>query len=357
MKKILLIIIIIFLTGCYNYTEINDLAFISSIGIDYNKTNEKFIVTYEILNDNSTGEGKINKSYTISAEGKNITDAFNNTSLKVNNKPYFYHLKIIAIDETISKKHMKDVVDYILRNPDVKNEFFLILIKNAKAKDILDKSDEVDPDIGNKIYRMIKSNEDQNNISIDQNFEATTRFFANNLSNALLNTFTLNDKDEIIELGLSAFKEYEYVKTLTNEESALFNLIVKGKASLTLNKKEDDKIISVNIYSGKGKIEIKDSEVIYNIDALGEIKVNTTNINLKDEKAYHNLNDEFKKILNEKLLKFIEVLKNDNLDILEVNNLYYEKTRKEMNIFKSFDFKLNTNIKIDKKGLIFNFEN
>lgn len=357
MKKILLIVIIVLLTGCYNYTEINDLAFISSIGIDYDKTEEKFIVTYEILNDNSTGEGKINESYTISSKGKNITDAFNNASLKVNNKPYFYHLKIIAIDETISKKHMKDVVDYILRNPDVKNEFFLILIKNAKAKDILDKSDKIDPDIGNKIYKMIKSNEDENNISIDQNFEATTRFFANNLSNALLNTFTLNDKDEIIELGLSAFKEYEYIKTLTNEESALFNLIVKGKGSLTLNKKEDDKIISVNIYFGKGKIEIKDSQVIYNIDALGEIKVNTTNINLKDEKAYHKLNDEFKKILNEKLLKFIEVLKNNNLDILEVNNLYYEKTRKEMNIFKSFDFKLNTNIKIDKKGLIFNFEN
>ena len=211
MKKILLIIIIIFLTGCYNYTEINDLAFISSVGIDYNKTNEKFIVTYEILNDNSTGEGKINKSYTISAEGKNITDAFNNTSLKVNNKPYFYHLKIIAIDETISKKHMKDVVDYILRNPDVKNEFFLILIKNAKAKDILDKSDEVDPDIGNKIYRMIKSNEDQNNISIDQNFEATTRFFANNLSNALLNTFTLNDKDEIIQIKKQIKSQLQFI--------------------------------------------------------------------------------------------------------------------------------------------------
>ena len=201
MKKILLIIIVIFLTGCYNYTEINDLAFISSIGIDYNKTNEKFIVTYEILNDNSTGEGKINKSYTISAEGKNITDAFNNTSLKVNNKPYFYHLKIIAIDETVAKKYTKDIVDYILRNPNVKNEFFLILIKNAKAKDILDKSDEVDPDIGNKIFKMIKSNEEQNNISIDQNFEATTKFFTSKLSNALINTFTINDKDEIIELG------------------------------------------------------------------------------------------------------------------------------------------------------------
>ena len=357
MKKILLIIIIIFLTGCYNYTEINDLAFISSIGIDYDKANEKFIVTYEILNDNSTKEGKINKSYTISAEGKNITDAFNNTSLKVNNKPYFYHLKIIAIDENIAKKHTKDIVDYILRNPDVKNEFFFILIKNAKAKDILDKSNEIDPDIGNKIFKMIKSNEEQNNISIDQNFEATTKFFTSKISNALINTFTINDKQEIIELGLSAFKGYEYVKTLTNEESALFNLIIKGKASLTLNKKVDDKIIAINIYSGKGKIEIKNDIVIYNIFALGEIKVNTTNINLKDEETYKYLNEDFKKILNEKLLKFIEELKNDNLDILEVNNLYYEKNRKEINVFKNFDFCLNTNIKIDKKGLIFNFEN
>lgn len=59
--------------------------------------------------------------------------------------------------------------------------------------------------------------------------EATTKFFTSKLSNALINTFTINDKDEIIELGLSAFKEYEYIKTLTNEESALFNLIIKGK--------------------------------------------------------------------------------------------------------------------------------
>ena len=43
---------------------------------------------------------------------------------------------------------------------------------------------------------MIKSNEEQNNISIDQNFEATTKFFTSKLSNALINTFTINDKDE-----------------------------------------------------------------------------------------------------------------------------------------------------------------
>ena len=53
MKKIILIITILLLTGCYNYTEINDLAFVSSIGIDYDVDSEKFLVTYEILNDNN----------------------------------------------------------------------------------------------------------------------------------------------------------------------------------------------------------------------------------------------------------------------------------------------------------------
>lgn len=357
MKKFILIFLIILLTGCYNYTEINDLAFISSIGIDYNEKENEFVVTYEILNDNSAGERKTNKSYTITASGKNITDAFNYAALKVNNKPYFYHLKIIAMDETISKKYTKDVVDYILRNPDVKNEFFIIVVKNAKAQNILNKSNEIDPDIGNKIFKMIKSNEEQNNISIDQNFEATTKFFTSKLSNALLNTFTLNENGEIIELGLSAFHEYEYMKTISNEESALFNLIVKGKASLTLNKTYDDGTISINLYSGKGKIEIKDNLVIYNISALAEIKVNTTNINLKKDYSYKKLNNDFIKILNDKIIKFIENLRNDNLDILEVNNLYYEKTRNELNVFKTFNYNINTNIKIDKKGLIYNFEN
>lgn len=357
MKKIILIITILLLTGCYNYTEINDLAFVSSIGIDYDVDSEKFLVTYEILNDNNTGENKNNKSYIITGSGKNIYDAFDNATLKVNNKPYFYHLKVIAISESIAKNYTKEVVDAILRNPDVKNEFFLVLIKNNKTYEILDKANEIDLDIGNKIFNMIKTNKVQSNISIDQNFEATTRYFANNLSSAILNTFTLNEMDEIIEIGLSAFDEYTYKKTFTNEESILFNLIFKEDGGITLNKKYDDKLLTINLYNASSNIKIKDSTIYFNITSNGEVKVNTTSLNLKDEKTYKKINEDFSKMLNKKLLIFIENLKKDNLDILELNNLYYEKYRKKINALQTFDIKVNANVLIDKKGLIFKFEN
>ena len=55
MKKLLILLIIPFiLSGCYDYNELNDLAIISGIGIDYE--NEEYIVTYEILSTKKEGE-------------------------------------------------------------------------------------------------------------------------------------------------------------------------------------------------------------------------------------------------------------------------------------------------------------
>ena len=50
MKKILIIILTLLLcTGCFDYKEINDLAIINAIGVDYE--NDEYVITLEILND------------------------------------------------------------------------------------------------------------------------------------------------------------------------------------------------------------------------------------------------------------------------------------------------------------------
>ena len=90
---------------------------------------------------------------------------------------------------------------------------------------------------------------------------------------------------------------------------------------------------------------------------MAEIKVNTTNLDFKDPKLFQELNKNFEDDLTKDITLFIKYLKDNDIDILEVNNLYYTKNRKEENVFKLFDYKVNTNIKIDKKGLIFSFEN
>ena len=94
-KLIILTILMFFLSGCYDNIELNNLAIISGIGIDYHDDN--YYLTYEILNDIKTSENTTMKSYTIMGKGKNLPDAFTDANYKVGKKPYFAHLKIVIL--------------------------------------------------------------------------------------------------------------------------------------------------------------------------------------------------------------------------------------------------------------------
>ena len=77
MKKILVIILtLLFCTGCFDYKEINDLAIISAIGIDYE--NDEYIITLEILNDQIDKASSKITSYTKTGSGKTLTSAIEN---------------------------------------------------------------------------------------------------------------------------------------------------------------------------------------------------------------------------------------------------------------------------------------
>lgn len=357
MKKILFLISIIFLlTGCYDYIEVDNLSFISSIAIDYDIDNNSFLVSYEVLKASKEGGAvKNEKSNIISAKGKNISDAFDNASLKVDNVPYFYHLKIIVISKEIANNYVKELLDYILRNPDVKNEFFLCITQNTKAIDLIKQTTEKDPDMGKKLFQMIKNNKYQNNITIDQNFETTLKYFLNDNLSALLNTFKIKD-DNIIQAGVAAFKGYKLQKIFTEEESALFNLINQKDCNLLLTNYYDNDLLTINLYESNTDIKIKNNEIFLNVTALGEIKNNTTNFDLIDEEVYKKLNIDFSNNLNKKLTYFIDELKKEDIDLLKVNETYYQKTGKKYNIFNLYDIKINSNVQIDKKGLIFNID-
>ena len=74
MKKIfVLFTLILFLGGCSDYKEVNEMAIISGIGLDYNENG--FAVTLEVLNEKvDKKDGKIS-TYTRTAQDKSIAIA------------------------------------------------------------------------------------------------------------------------------------------------------------------------------------------------------------------------------------------------------------------------------------------
>ena len=78
MKKIIIIIFIFLLTGCFNYTELNKMAIVSSIGID--KENDNYVVTVQIMNAKESDETEGSQVSVYTEKGKTILYALTQSS-------------------------------------------------------------------------------------------------------------------------------------------------------------------------------------------------------------------------------------------------------------------------------------
>lgn len=123
MKKIIIIILTIFLlTQNNDYNELNDLAIVNSIIINYQNNN------YEIYLQ--TQNYKDNKNYLIyNTTSNSINKLFTNISTKSPNKLYYKHLNTLLITEN-SIHHLNSIFNYFINNNITRNEFYIFIIPN-----------------------------------------------------------------------------------------------------------------------------------------------------------------------------------------------------------------------------------
>ena len=125
MKKLLLLIpLLLLLSGCYNYRELNDLTIVSAISI--NKIDDKYDVTAQVVNpkkEQDTSSSNEPDFITYNSEGKSIQEAFRLIVKESPKKMYGAQMQILIIDENIAKENLKDILDFLARDPEIRKEF------------------------------------------------------------------------------------------------------------------------------------------------------------------------------------------------------------------------------------------
>ena len=101
MKKIIIILIIILsFTGCYNYKELNKIAIVSSIAID--KKDDKYLVSAQVMNAKQDKESESSQVVVYEAKGETINGALRNMTMKAPRTIYGGHLSKLVISEEIN---------------------------------------------------------------------------------------------------------------------------------------------------------------------------------------------------------------------------------------------------------------
>ena len=382
MKKLLLILITLtFLTGCYNYRELNDLAIVTAISISKEKDN--YNIAVQVVNpkkDQDTSSSNEPDFIVYKSKGETLQAAFESLVKESPKRMYKTQMQILIIDEKMAKNNIKEVFEYLARNPEIRNEFNVLIgksdniletltpLNNLSSQNILDSLKASSKYLGNT--NLLTFNEllsDYQNEKTEMAIPVIKLTSQKNKDDK--NTEKILEKTTttpaIVLDNISIFKDNKLIGYLSTKETVSYNFI-NNNITLTNIKKDypNNKYIAYKILKSKSKLEVtpKKHTITLTIKGNAEINEATYNIDLSKEKNIKKL----EKSLNKRLEKMItssfnSTRKKYNSDIYGFEDLYYKKDPKyytkikkdwDSKEFQKIKLKVKSNIKIVEQGNI-----
>lgn len=143
----ILVICLLFMTGCWDRTELNDLALELGWGLDLAKNNQveissQFIVPSKLTAaGQSGGRGGVEKSFFVeSGIGTDTLQAVENMQAKVSRRIFRGHRRVIVIGEALAKHGLLSFLDTYSRDPEVRLRADIFVVKGDTAKRFLETS-------------------------------------------------------------------------------------------------------------------------------------------------------------------------------------------------------------------------
>lgn len=146
-KSAILFLLIFFLGGCWDRTELNDLALITAIAFDKAETNQVKVTVQIVIPQNQSGGGMMGggsgggaaKRSTVRSEesGFDTADALSKLQRKIPRKLFWGQCKIFIFSDTLAKSGIREQFDFLVRHPQPRERGFMFISK-GKAADALE---------------------------------------------------------------------------------------------------------------------------------------------------------------------------------------------------------------------------
>ncbi|CAM4485501.1 Ger(x)C family spore germination protein [Paenibacillus endophyticus] len=138
-----LLFTVLITSGCWDRTEINDLAFILGAAFDLSDEGE-YLLSLQIAIPSSSqggtgggGSGQQDKFFVLSATGKNANEAFHKIQNKSSRRLFTAHRSVIFIGESLGRHGIDDVLDVFSHDPRQRLKTYIMIVKGGRGQDVL----------------------------------------------------------------------------------------------------------------------------------------------------------------------------------------------------------------------------
>ena len=378
MKKFVLIIITLFIllisSGCYNYKEINDMAIVSSIGIDKDNKNDKYIVSAQIMNSKESENSEDSQITVYTKEGDTVHEALRNITLKSPRKLYGNHLSKIVLSEEVAKEGIDNILDIFNRITEVRNEFIITIVKEDKASDVLKVLTTTESIPAEYVKLSLKIADKTSGLTYATKLDEFISLYLKKgidpvvpvlkidkkekKGTTINNITTTNPISKIVIEDLAVTNKGKLETYLKNEEVIGYNFLRNQIQKMIIPVKCDDEnnYASISILKNKTKssAEKKDNKYIINFNINSEAIITEYNCrkDLTDEKVIKKLEKDTEKKIKRYIKKSLNKQKETKGKFLGLERIIYLDYPKYKN--EDYSVKYNVNVNLVRKGEIRN---
>lgn len=359
-KKLILFLMLIcttFTTGCWDKTELNEMAIVSAVGLDRNKEG-KLVGTFQIINPGNVagalqGGGGTNPPISIyESTGDNVLELDSLASTKISRDMYFAHANLIVIGEELAKEEgLNDIFDAFERSPEFRATTRIVIARGVKARDIVETLTAIDKVSAEKVIKTIETTEKTQGKNISINLQEVIKNLLSTGKEPIISGFTVkgnkgkedkmaNTMSSDIEanpnaVGIGVFKDGKLIDWLDGDkaigsmwvldriESTNLNLDWEGKKdAITYQVIRQKTNVKVKLVNGKPKISIK-------VRAEGDIREVNVPLNLTDTHVLIDLEKKLAKDVKKEMEVAIVRAQKNKSDIFGFGEIMHESHPEE----------------------------
>ncbi len=339
MKKILLFLAVLLLTGCYDYVELDELKIVSSIIIDYQE--DEYIVNLEVLN---TSKNAKQGSYFVEGKGKTLMGALDDTKKSADFEPYYSHMNIVILSEDMANEKFESIYDCFLRNIEIRKDFYLFItddiegfltFESEPGKSLGDIAKETAIKLikNNGKYRTCQFREAANNYLRDKDF--------------LLGSINVHDENILLKNSY-LFSDSKLVSNVPEEIALMANIKNQKNNYFQVDGNDTYEIHEYKLESGieKDKIVLNFSGKARVLDVQTGSAITTEDLKTMEKALCEKIEKMF--------LESIDYSKKIGTDILGFNYEYYQRYPKLVkdDTWKNLKYEVNVDVSISEKGMI-----
>lgn len=372
MKKIFLILIVLFLSGC-NYRELDKIAI--TVGCGLEKVDDGYKITVQIAdtqkqgNSNSSTSPVRFKNYTYT--DRTIHEAARGILTKLPKKAYTKHMQILVIDEKIANNGINEIIDFWFREVELRNDFYVFVSKNSTPIEVLGVLTQIYPINSVGIRNLIENNFKYLGGTVLTTFDDLTSSYISKTKEIILPTIMVLGKDgnkkdnlessipeSLISLNETAyFRDNKLVGYLDKKQTIYYNLVKNAlKTSIISYECDKDKFVTFEIIENKTDIDIVKNkpEVNIKVQAKGNLTSIMCEYDISKNDGIKMIEKEGSLEIKKQIDSLFKLSKDNKTDIFSIRNIYYKHNNKYYkNISNYNDFFDNLKVNVDVKLNIF----